>query len=80
MVKMLGILQELKVYTLIRCSYVVPVNSDSDYTVVMCSDDEKYGGWDRVAHQTYPVKEFDKQKYVELYLPARTAVVLKRTK
>ena len=26
---------------------------------------------------TYPAKEFDGQYFVELYLPARTAVVLK---
>jgi hypothetical protein len=29
---------------------------------------------------TYPVKEFDGQFFVELYLPARTAVVLKEGK
>ena len=59
---------------------LVPVPKKADYTVELCSDDEKYGGWNRVAHQTYPVKEFDGQYYVELYLPARTAVVLKEGK
>ena len=44
------------------------------------SDDEKYGGFSQIAHQTYPVKEFDGQRYVELYIPARTAIVLKETK
>jgi len=43
----------------------------------MTSDDEKYGGQNLVQHMTYPVKEFDGKFYVELYLPARTAVVLK---
>ena len=33
-----------------------------------------------VAHQTYPVKEFDGQRYVELYIPARTAIVLREKK
>ena len=59
---------------------LVPVPKKADYTVELCSDDEKYGGWKQVAHQTYPVKEFDGQYYVELYLPARTAVVLKEGK
>jgi len=54
----------------------VPVERCTEYTVAMCSDDNRYGGWDRVAHQAYPVKEDNGQYYVELYLPARTAVVL----
>ena len=29
---------------------------------------------------TYPTKEFDGKHYVELYLPARTAVVLREKK
>ncbi len=59
---------------------LVPVKDKADYEVVLCSDDEKYGGWNRVEHQTYPVKEFDGQYYIELYLPARTAVVLREIK
>ena len=56
---------------------LIPVNGDGDYQVVLTTDDGKYGGWDRVAHTVYPVKKFDGQSYVELYLPARTGVVLK---
>ena len=56
---------------------LVPVPNNADYTVKLCSDDEKYGGQNLVEHMTYPVKEFDGKFYVELYLPARTAVVLK---
>ena len=56
---------------------LVPVPNKADYTVALCSDDEKYGGNNLVAHMTYPVKEFDGQYFVELYLPARTAVVFK---
>ena len=59
---------------------LVPVPRNTDYTVELCSDDGKYGGFDQVAHQVYPVKEFDGQFFVELYLPARTAVVLKEGK
>ena len=56
---------------------LVPVESEAEYTVELCTDDEKYGGWNQVAHQTYPTKTFDGRHYVELYLPARTAVVLR---
>ena len=56
---------------------LVPVLQNADYTVAMCSDDEKYGGQNLVEHMKYPVKKFDGKYYVELYLPARTAVVLK---
>ena len=56
---------------------LVPVHQNADYTVAMCSDDEKYGGQNLVEHMKYPVKKFDGKYYVELYLPARTAVVLK---
>jgi hypothetical protein len=53
------------------------VPNNADYTVKLCSDDEKYGGQNLVEYMTYPAKEFDGKFYVELYLPARTAVVLK---
>ena len=56
---------------------LVPVPANADYTVALCTDDAKYGGQDRIEHITYPVKVFDGQCFIELYLPARTAVVLK---
>ncbi len=60
---------------------LIPVYPDSrELTVVMSSDDEKYGGFSQVRHMTYPVKEFDGKRYVELYIPARTAIVLREKK
>ena len=59
---------------------LVPVPNNADYTVKISSDDEKYGGQNLVEHMVYPAKEFDGKFYVELYLPARTAVVLKEGK
>ena len=56
---------------------LVPVPHNADYTVALCSDDFQYGGDGRVAHMTYPVKKFDDQYFVELYIPTRTAIVLK---
>ena len=60
---------------------LIPVYPDTkELTVMMSSDDEKYGGFGNVAHQTYEFKEFDGVRYVELYIPARTAIILKETK
>ena len=56
---------------------LVPVPHPGEYTVALSTDDEKYGGWNQIQHLTYPTKLFDGKHYVELYLPARTAVVLK---
>ena len=56
---------------------LVPVPNDAEYTLELSSDDEKYGGQNLVAHMPYQTKRFDGQAFVELYLPARTAIVLK---
>lgn len=55
----------------------IPVPSNADYEVRLCTDDEQYGGQNLIEHITYPAKEEDGKYYIELYLPARTAVVLK---
>ena len=59
---------------------LVPVDAEAEYTVELCSDDEQYGGQNLVEHMTYHTKVFDGKHFVELYLPARTAVVLKERK
>ena len=56
---------------------LVPVHNKAKYSVELCSDDWKYGGFGQIAHQDYFTKTFDGQEYVELYLPARTCIVLK---
>ena len=56
---------------------LIPVPANADYTLKLSSDDEQYGGQNLVEHMKYTVKKFDDQYFVELYLPARTAVVLK---
>jgi len=42
----------------------------------MTTDDWKYGGYGRIWHGNYPAVD----DRLSLYLPARTAVVLKATK
>ena len=56
---------------------LVPIFDEKDYEIALCSDDSKYGGSDNVQHITYPYKKFDGQNFIELYIPARTAIVLK---
>ena len=50
----------------------------ADYEVALCSDDSKYGGNDLIAHMKYKANMDEKgNSTVRLYLPARTAVVLR---
>ena len=56
---------------------LVPVRQPGEYTVVLSTDDEKYGGFGNVAKKTYETKRFDGRDYIELYIPARTGFVLK---
>ena len=56
---------------------LIPVHQPGEYTVVLSSDDPKYGGFGNVSMQTYSSKMFDGRHYVELYIPARTCFVLK---
>jgi len=55
---------------------LVPVPKKADYLLKLSSEDHAYGGQGLVAHMVYPEKEFNGQSYIELYLPARTAVIL----
>ena len=55
----------------------VPVNRDGNYTVEFSTDDWRYGGYGQIYHMSYPTKNEDGSHYIELYLPARTAVVLR---
>ena len=56
---------------------LVPIREKADYEVVMCSDDKVYGGQELVKHMVYEAKTFDDQHFIQLYIPARTAIILK---
>jgi len=56
---------------------LVPVPAEAEYTLELCSDDVQYGGNGLVEHMGYQTKVFDGQHFVELYIPARTALVFK---
>ena len=57
--------------------YQIPVAEAGEYTVVMSTDDFAYGGFGRIHHETYTAKvQPDGRLGFQLYLPARTAMVL----
>ena len=61
-------------YTDVRVS----IPNHADYEVAFTTDDWKYGGWGQINHGTYPAQmdEYGNSS-VSLYLPARTAMVLR---
>jgi len=56
--------------------YRIPMPAEGEYQVVMSTDDFCYGGQGRIYHQGYSTYEGN----VRLYLPSRTALVLKKQK
>ena len=57
----------------------VTMPEEGEYKVVMSTDDYCYGGHGRIYHQTYTAAENQDGKIgFKLYLPSRTAVVLKK--
>ena len=56
----------------------VPVPEAGEYEVVMSTDDFCFGGFGRIYHQCYSTTEENGKTGVKLYLPPRTAVVLKK--
>ena len=58
----------------------IPVPRRAKYSVALCSDDPQYGGWSQVEHISVNAKGKKDGYYIELYLPARTAVVLREEK
>ena len=54
--------------------YRIPVPESGAYRVVMSTDDHCFGGHGRVWHETYTAKD----GAILLYLPSRTAAVLKK--
>lgn len=48
-----------------------------DYRIILSTDDAKFGGFNRIdTEMTYSGKRDGDREFVELYLPARTAIVL----
>ena len=61
------------------CLLTVP--GKGEYRVVMSSDDYRFGGLGRIYHQSYQAKKQPDGKWaIKMYLPSRTAAVLKKEK
>lgn len=60
--------------------YAIQVSHGVDYECIICSDDSRYGGFNRVKKENYSAF-FPEHKgnFVRLYLPARTCLILKPT-
>jgi len=63
-------------------SYPIGVNTPGKYGYVLCSDDESYGGFNRIdtsiAHLSFPEPCNGRNHKLLFYLPTRTAIVLKK--
>ena len=60
--------------------YFVPVKEPGEYRVILSTDDREFGGYDRIS-TTYvytAVQQPDGRLGFRVYLPSRTAMVLKR--
>ncbi len=58
--------------------FFLPMEEKGQYQVVLSSDDFCFGGQGRIYHNCYETLEEDGKIGVKLYLPSRTAVVLKK--
>lgn len=56
---------------------LIPVSQGRDHHVLLSTDEERFGGQGRIKAISYPAHVAGKRgNYLQLYLPARTAVVL----
>ena len=59
--------------------YTLPVPEPGTYQVTLSTDDLCFGGQGRIYHQNYTAqRQEDGRLGFRLYLPSRTAVVLKK--
>ena len=64
-----------------REGYFLPVTEPGEYQVIFSTDDFCFGGQGRIYHQRYTAKQYkDGTMGLQIYLPSRTAVVLKKVK
>lgn len=62
-------------------SFAVPIHDLGDFKVILDTDQEEFGGLGRIAHDvTYTSKRLENTDYdgIEIYIPSRTAMVLKK--
>lgn len=59
-------------------NYTIPLPHNYPYRVSLSTDDSRYGGWDRISLDT--VYRRGKDGTISVYLPARSAMALTRTR
>lgn len=63
--------------------YGIPLNPGK-YKIVLNTDSGRFGGYDRIdeelSYYTLPAGKISSQHFLRLYLPARTAIILKKIK
>ena len=73
-----GYLFAFNFHPLNTCSKIsVPIYGTPDYRLVLCSDDEKYGGFGRTLREVYKPYTENGRSYIDIVLPVQTAIVLK---
>ena len=58
----------------------IPVDGKYSYKTVLSTDDEKYGGFGRIAPAVYVPKKEDGKNCIEIAIPTQTAIVFKMEK
>ena len=58
--------------------YFIPLPEDGVYEVILSTDDFSFGGFGRIYHQQYETIHQDGKVGIRLYLPCRTATILKK--
>ena len=56
----------------------LPMPEAGDYDVIMSTDDFCFGGQGRIWHQRYTTQEVNGKPGISIYLPSRTALVLRK--
>ena len=60
-------------------SYFVRTGKKGNYAVCLTTDEECFGGWDRIAKMTYTAERNAEKEYgFKTYIPARTAICFKK--
>ena len=61
--------------------YWITVPEKGDYQVILSTDDYCFGGEGRIYHQRYTARLQENGKFgLQIYLPSRTAAILKKVK
>ncbi len=57
---------------------LLPMPEPGEYEVIMSTDDFRFGGQGRIWHQCYSTENMDGKPCIRLYLPSRTAAILRK--